>query len=150
MTSSDRGKLLRIVSPVVPLAGCSDLSAGAAFIAFICAIGIVMVIYSFAVRWTRGDFKRPVWLESIYAITVASVAAMVLGRALGFGDANVLNRIGLGCFAAMCLAGALEALLGILGVEVDLNGKGKVPYAISGLIALLMAGGILVYLVNTR
>ena len=153
MTSSERGKLLWGGSLVVPLGGCSDLSAGAAFVAFFHASILVLVIYSFVERWIRRSFKRPVWLESIYVITMIPFATAVLAGALGLGDADVLKLIGFVSFATMVLAGALEALLGILGVKVDLGdgteGMGKLSIALYGLILLLVGAVIVEHVVDT-
>ena len=150
LTSSDCSKLLWAVSLIVSLAGCSDLSSGALFAAFFNAGILVMVVYAFVERWIRGDFKRPVWLESIYAITIVSITATVVAKVFGLGDVNVLNIIGLVSFSAAGLAVALEALLGVLGVKVDLQVEGKFQLAILGLISLLVVAGVIVYFVNTR
>ena len=152
MTSSECGKLLWAAF-FLPLAGCSNLSAGAAFAAFFNAGILVMVVYAFVERWIRGDFKRPVWLESIYAITIVSITATVVAKVFGLGDVNVLNIIGLVSFSALGLAVALEALLGMFGVKVDLGlpeGAGKFSLALYGLISLLVVAGVIVYFVNTQ
>ena len=152
MTSSDRGKLLWGGSLVVPLGGCSDLSAGAAFVAFFHASILVLVIYSFVVGWIRRDFKRPVWLASIYAITVGTIATTVLAKVFGFGDADVLKLIGFVSFATMGLAMALEAVLGMFGVKVDLGlpeGAGMLSIALYGLILLLVGAAVVEHVVDT-
>ena len=152
MTSSDRGKLLWGGSLVVPLGGCSDLSAGAAFVAFFHASILVLVIYSFVVGWIRREFKRPVWLASIYAIAVGTLATTVVAKVFGIGDADVLKLIGLVCFATTVLAMALEAVLGMFGVKVDLGrpeGAGKFSLALYVLIILLVGAAVVEHAVDT-
>lgn len=119
-------------------------SSGAAFAALFNASILVLIIYSFVTGRIRRDSKRPVWLTSIYAITIASFATTVLARALGLGHGHLMNRIGLVCFVIFGLCIAAEAVLELFDVktalrdEIVVHGKGwLVPVILAG---LLMAG----------
>ena len=139
MTSSDRGKLLRVVSLVVPLGGCSDLSTGAAFVAVFCAIAIAMVLWGFIDQCVRKSFRRPVWLDVPLWAAIVTIFSTILAKALGWGDERLMNRIGWISIVIVGLCIVAESVVEFFGgktelAEITTHGKRwLVPVVLFGL-----------------
>ena len=120
MTSSDCGKLLWVVSLVVPLGGCSDLSSGAAFVAVFCAIVIAMVLWGFIDQCVRKSFRRPVWLDVPWWVAVVTIFSTTLAKALGLGDERLMNSIGWISIVIFGLCIVAEGVVEFFGGKTEL------------------------------
>ena len=118
---SDRGKLLWVVSLAVPLGGCSDLNAGGAFAAVICAIAIAIVLLGFIERCVHRSLKQSVGLDASMTIAMVTSISTVLARTLGFEDERLMNRIGSVSFVILGLCMSAQAVLELFDVQTDFH-----------------------------